>query len=229
MRIWRFADPVDDTYASAGRRGSWTDSANVGPCPVCSASLQQRAQPLVIVWEPGSDMVGDFVWPGFGSEIVVADRVLAALQSRFTGFEPGPIEMIEEPDLLLRDRRRVTLPYTGPALHELWTTSWVDADLKRSTVELESKCAQCGMESWRVDGIEHWDSVFDPQERRLIRTRVPRIADSGVYIRAVDLRGADIFRVRQLPGWVFCTDPVRDLVLERGFSNADFLEMGDAM
>jgi hypothetical protein len=227
MRIWRLADPADDSYATAGRRGSWTEPTGVGPCPECSASRQQRAQPLVMVWEPGSDVIGDFVWPGFGSEVVVTDPVLVRL-SRFTGFEPGPLEFVDEPDLGSGPGRRVGLPYAGPELHELWTTTWIDADLERSTMEQEGSCSACGFESWHVDGVEHWDTAWDTHEQELERTRVARAAGRGVYVRGADLGGADIFRVRQLPGWVLCTDMVRDLVRERRFSNVDFLEMGDA-
>jgi hypothetical protein len=228
MRIWRFASPRDDTYAAAGRRGAWTEAAGGGTCPECSASRQERAQPLILVWEPGSDRIGDFVWPGFGSEVVATEGAFAALESRFAGFERGPIEMVDEPDLAEDRRPRVRLPYEGPDLYELWTTARVGADVDRSTIRLERRCGTCGTEFWEVDGVEHWDSAFSPAERRLVRTRVPREPASGIYVRREDLAGAAVFRVRQFPGWVFCTDPVRELVREQRFSNVDFLEMGEA-
>jgi hypothetical protein len=186
-----------------------------------------RAQPLILVWEPGSDLVGDFVWPGFGSEVVAAGQVFAAFESSFAGFERGPIEMVEEPDLGRVGEPRVTLPYEGPTLYELWTTAWANADVDRSTIRLDRRCGTCGTEFWEVNGVEHWDSVFDPNQRQLVRSRVGRDPQSGIYLRRKDLAGADVFRVAQFPGWVFCTDPVRVLVHERRFTNVDFLEMGD--
>jgi hypothetical protein len=180
-----------------------------------------------LVWEPGSDLVGDFVWPGFGSEVVAAEHVFAAFESSFTGFERGPIEMVEEPDLA-RGEPRVRLPYEGPALYELWTTAWASADADRSTIRLDRRCGTCGTEFWEVDRVEHWDSVFDPGKRQLVRTRVPRDPHSGIFLRREELAGADIFRVAQFPGWMLCTDPVRELVRERRFTNVDFLEMGEA-
>lgn len=226
MNIWRFTDPRNDGYASAGRRGSWTD-ADGGTCSGCSASRQERVRPLLMVWEPGSDVVGDFVWPGFGSEVVVTNPVLDVLSPRFTGFTVGPVHVVDESGLVTRSGPRVSLPYSGPPLHELWTTTWADADRQRSTLELERTCAICGTEFWHVDGVEHWNSRFDASEGRLVRNRVGRVAGRGVYVSADQLDGADIFRVRQLPGWVMCTDSVRDVIRERGFSNVDLLQLGE--
>lgn len=225
MTIWRFTSPKDERYAAAGRRGAWTD-ADTGTCPECSASRQTRAKPLILVWEPGSVLVGDFVWVGFGSEVVAADRVFAALEPSFAGFERGPIEMIDEPDLARGGQPRVGLPYEGPALYELWTTAWVSADVERSTIRLERLCGTCGTEFWEVDGVERWDSTFDPEKRKVVRTRIGRDPQSGLCVPRVELGGADVFRIAQFPGWVFCTDAVRDLVRERHFTNVDFLEMG---
>jgi hypothetical protein len=227
MTIWRFTSPDDDRYASAGRRGTWTD-ATAGVCPECSSSRQIRAKPLILAWEPGSVLVGDFVWPGFDSEVVAADRVFAALERNFAGFERGPIEMVDEPDIARGGQPRVRLPYEGPALYELWTTAWVSADVERSTMRLERHCGTCGTEFWELDGVERWDSVFDREKRQLVRTRIGRDPQSGIYVQRAELGGADVFRIVQFPGWVFCTDAVRDLVRERQFTNVDFLNVGEA-
>lgn len=227
MRIWRFTTPSDDRYASAGRRGSWTDG-NAGNCPECSSSRQTRTQPLILVWEPGSALVGDFVWAGFGSEVVATERVFDALESSFGGFERGPIEMVDEPDLARGAEPRVRLPYEGPPLYELWTTTRVSADVERSSVRLDRRCSTCGAEVWEVDGVERWDIAFDRDKRELVRTRIGRDPNSGIYVARAELRDAGVFRITQFPGWVFCTDSVRELVREQRFTNVDFLEMGEA-
>ena len=74
LKLWRFSDPDDDRFARASRRGTWDHG--------------HRVSPLVIEWEPDSDVVGDFVWPGLDSDIVVTEKVYKALASRFSGFEP---------------------------------------------------------------------------------------------------------------------------------------------
>jgi hypothetical protein len=184
-----------------------------------------------MVWEPGSDVVGDFVWLGFGSEVVVTEHVLAVVQAHFEGFEPGPVEMVEEPDQSpgKRRKRRVPLPYRGPALHELWVTAWAHLDRDHSSVELERRCGTCGTEFWSVYGVERWDSDLVAGRGQLVRTKTERLPGAGIFVREADLGGADIFRVHKFPGWVFCTDSVRKLVEKEGFSNVAFLEMGDTI
>lgn len=229
MRLWRFSDPSDDRFASAGRRGSWTEAAASGLCPECGDSQQVRVKPLILEWDPGSDRVGDFTWPGFGSEVVVVDRVLDVLRKHFEGFEPGPVEMVQDRKLKPGKRRkpRVWLPYEGPPLHELWVTTWVHMDRNRSSAELERRCGTCGTEAWELYGVERWDSHFDRERMELVRTKTDRLPGAGVFISEVDLAGADIFRVREFPAAVFCTDAVRALIDKESFSNVSFLEMGE--
>ncbi len=226
MKIWRFTSPDDDSYAAAGRRGAWADATR-GVCLECSSSRQARTKPLILVWEPGSVLVGDFVWPGFDSEVAAAEHVFSALEASFAGFERGPIEMVDEPELDRDGPPRVRLPYDGPALFELWTTAWASADVERSTMRMERRCGTCGTEFWEIAGVERWESTFDREKRQLVRMRVGRDPRSGISIPRAELGGADVFRVAQFPGWVLCTDPVRDLIRDREFTNVDFLEMGE--
>lgn len=221
---------MDREFATAGRRGSWEPSRNErGVCSECSASQQRRAKPLMMLWEAGSDVVGDFVWPGFDSEVVVTDRVFRLLHESFEGFETGPVEIVEDEDAPRanqRDKRRVRLPDDGRDLRELWVTAWVHLDRDRSSVELERRCGTCAAEFWEVYGVERWDSHFDRENRQLVRTKTERLPDAGIFIKEADLGPASIFRVHEFPAWVFCTDRVRELVEEEGLANVAFLEMG---
>lgn len=225
MKLWRLSDPRGHEFAEAGLRGTWSN-ANDGPCPECTASRQMREKPLVLAWQPGANEVGDFTWPGLGSDIVVAGRVLGLLQDHLSGFEAGPVEMTEDPNVSKR-AKRVLLPYKGPELHELWVTRWVHLDPVRSSVELENRCGTCGAERWEVYGVERWDSHFDPERKQLVRVKTERLPSAGILVSETDLAGDAIFRVHELPGWVFCTELVRELVEKEQFSNVSFLEMGD--
>ena len=180
---------------------------------------------MLIAWEPGSDEVGDFSWPGFDSEVVVTDPVLEALRS-FSGFEPGPVEVVEDADARRRRGTRVRLPYRGPRLHELWVTASVNMDRDRSSAELEHACPTCGAEQWELYGVERWDSHYDRGLQQLVRTKTERLPNAGVFVHETHLDGAQVFRVRELPAWIFCTDAVREVVQQAGFSNVAFLEMG---
>lgn len=226
--MWRLSDPGDGRFAAAGRRGAWkkgTEGASDAVCASCASARQVRAQPLLMVWEPGSCEVGDFTWPGFDSEVVVTPVVLEVLD-QFDGFEPGPVEIVED-SVGPRRGKRVRLPHDGPSLRELWVTAWVGMDRQRSTAELEYSCAECGAERWELYGVERWDSHWDQDLKQLVRSKTSRLPDAGIYVQSTVLGDASIFRVEEFPGWVFCTDRVRDVIEKRGFSNVSFLEMGE--
>jgi hypothetical protein len=179
-------------------------------------------------WEPGSRLIGDFVWVGLDSEIVVTDRVMNELLAAFRGFERGAVEMVDNthPRSTRNVQPRVSLPYEGPALSEMWVTAEVDIDKEHTTATLESTCAHCGRESWNLSGAELWLRRYDV-ERGLLLERAPRIEHEGIVIKDRDLRHVDVFRVRQLPAWVLCTSPVREFILDRGFTNVGFFEVGE--
>lgn len=70
---------------------------------------------------------------GFDADIVVTQCVAEGLK-KFGGFEVVPIEMVEDPKAKERDRvrrrkPRVSLPYEGPNLFDLWITQIVPLDL----------------------------------------------------------------------------------------------------
>jgi hypothetical protein len=185
---------------------------------------------MVIEWEAGSEIVGDFTWVGFGAEAFVTEAVLEALSERLSGFEPGPVEMFEEPDLdrAKETKPRVWLPYEGPRLFELLITDWVHLDGGRSSIRPSApKCSTCGSEAFHVEGVERRDSRWDKGRKELVRIHRPRLPGQGIYIAEHDLGGTSIFRIYEQPGAVFCTDRVRDFVSERGFSNVSFLERGE--
>lgn len=223
------ASPRDSEFAEVERRGGWVGPQGGEPCPACGTSRLQRAQPLRIVWRPGLEHVGDFVWTGVGPEVIAAEHVVTSLLSRFEGFEAGPVKMLDDLELSVSERKlpRVDLPYSGPPLYELRVTSWLDIDIDRSSVELERRCEVCGTEFWEAYGIERWDSHFDMERRELVRDLVPRAPNGGLIVPEAERAGVDIFRVRQFPGWTLCTDPVREHVEKDGYSNVSFLELGE--
>ncbi len=226
MTLWRFSDPRDFTFARASLRGSWSEAGTA--CEECGASSQRRVQPLVIEWEADSDTVGDFVWPGFGSDLAISDRVAVALEEKFTGFELGPVEMFQDPKLKRskKSKPRVWLPYDGPELHDLWVTPSVAIDRERSTVMLASECATCGAQQYSVDGVEKVELGWDQELKQAMETHIPRSRNAGLFVRREDLR-ADIFRVIEFPAWILCTDEVKRVIEEQKYTNAGFLEVGE--
>ena len=234
MIIWRLFDPRDPTFAEAGWRGAWSESTGQ-LCPECTASPQHRVQPLILEWEPGSDRIGDFTCTGICDGFAVTEPVGMELQRRFKGFELGPVEMIQAPKLkrpkrlTRRTKPRVWLPYTGSRLYELWLTTWVHMDRERTTAKLVRRCSTCGRERYELRGMEKTESKWDIERREGYDVHTPRTPGGGLYVGAAALEGADIFRVYEFSGWVFCTDRVKRFIEHQEFTNITFMEMGDAI
>jgi hypothetical protein len=229
MKIWRLRDPGDNFFAHASRRGTW--SSGYGLCTECDASTQQRIKPLIIEWEPGSDRIGDFTCVGFNSDAVVTDRAVKVL-IKLGGFEPGPVEMYQNPKLKRHPRSRnekprIWLPYRGPSLFDLWITRNVNLDLEKSSVKLVKACSTCGHQRYEVSGIESWETRWNKEQRETTNIHIPRELDRGIYIRETVLEGNGFFRVREVPSWIFCTDPVKILIQEEKLTHIEFLKMGD--
>lgn len=215
MKLWRLSDPSDFRYARASRRGTW------------EGTPPRRVQPLVIEWEPDSEVVGDFVWPGFDTDIVIAERVGKALkEAGVTGFELAPVRMVENSEKSKRTSRRpgVKLPYAGPQLWELWVTAWAELDRKRSTVKVVGTQPD-GTEQYEVSGVEGREAIWDQQRLELVKKRRPRIDGQGLFVRTE----AGIFRAAEFPGWIFCTDETKELIESHDFTNVSFLEMGEVL
>ena len=210
--LWRFSDPGDFSFARASRRGTWHGEPQV------------RIRPLVMEWEAGSDVIGDFTWPGFDSDIVISDRAAQALlQAGIPGFELSNIELVETRKnvrALDKGKGTVRLPYSGPVLWDLWVTETAALDRERSTITCDH---EGGTPQWEVKGVEWREAVWDSQLKMLNKILHPRVEGQGLFVRTA--RG--IFRVAEFPGWIFCSDDVKTLIENRCFTNVSFLQMGD--
>jgi hypothetical protein len=95
MTIWQLVARDAPRFAEAGRRGAWSETA---ACSRCGRPTKDedgeapaRVQPLIVAWEPGSDVIADFTELGFGADWLVRAEVLEAMAARFEGFECGPV------------------------------------------------------------------------------------------------------------------------------------------
>lgn len=106
-------------------------------------------------------------------------------------------------------------------------TASVPLDRERTTLELISKCSTCGDEEVEAAGLPRTEPVEDPATDTAELVFVPRAPGEGIFVRREDLGTADLFRLRELPGWVLCTPEVKDFVEEREYTNVTFDEMGE--
>lgn len=210
MKLYHFESPENFSYAQATRRGTWYPSPSK-ICPECNTSRQTRIAPLIIEWEAGSVIIGDFVWPGLNTELVVVQKVKEVFQLHFEGVEYKGIEFWENPRLTRlkngsrKIKPRVKLPYTGHTLWNVVPIYWCHIDHQLSGVSVAKNCLTCGKVIYNTPP---W------HQRHLV----------------VDLttwNGVDIFHIKEYSGAIFCTERVVDLVQKFKFTNVSFLEDGE--
>jgi hypothetical protein len=88
-------------------------------------------------------------------------------------------------------------------------------------------CATCGNEHWELFGAERMDHYLETGKTELAWMHADRVPGAGLFVSEEERAGADIFRIREFPGWMFCLDVVRDMIVSSGFSNVAFREMGE--
>lgn len=217
MRIWRLTDPNDHRFAVGSRIGTWKEENG----------KSQRVPPLVIEWERGSTIIGDFVWPGFDFELVAKEHVFRTLRDEFGGIKAEPVQIVP----LRRKPRRIVEDgnlHTWSAhvdLVDIWILTHVAVDLEKSTRQLVVH--EDGGTEYEFGGIEHVDWYTVPGALVPECRRVPRLPGAGIFVKSDALKGQSFFKVNQCPAWNFCTDRVRDFILERQYTNVDFFEMGE--
>lgn len=214
-RLWQPTDPRDFGFAEGRIRGAWDESR--GLCKACGYNLVREIAPLIITWEPGSDLVGDFTWPG-SARTLVSERAADVLE-RFAPIVRGPVEYVDDPG---RRRRkgdtRVPFPYEGPPQVEVRSSVCVDVDLARSTIDASPPCDHCGSVYRTIHG---W-------ETRARGEIVPREPGNGLFVPTADLGGAGVFHLHQTSGRpLYCTTEVRRAIEAEGLTNVHFAEIGD--
>jgi hypothetical protein len=194
----------------------------------------ERAQPLMLEWEAGSDTVGDFTW--VGSQALAGKAIiLEYLSSHLKGFTLGPVEFVQDQRLKRplrpssRTRQRIWLPYDGPMLCEVWITSLVPLDKERSSLRVKQKCDLCGRTQYEIEGVEVFQSRWDVEQKTLKQVSKARSPEQGLIIDENALKDSAIFRISEFPYWIFCTDHMKRFLENRSFTNLRFLEYGDVL
>lgn len=209
MILFHFQYSETHEYAFATRRGTWFPK-NAKLCPVCHRSTQKRINPLIIEWEPGSDKIGDFVWPALSTELVVTQRVKDAFQMRFPELEFDIVEFWQNPQIkqpsrtTTRTKPRIWLPYKGPKLYSVTPTKWCRLDQQKSNVMGKKLCTSCNRE------------IYD----------LPNLAENCLVLDTTTWGGENIFRIHEYPGVIFCTNRVKDIVEQFDFTNVRFIQDG---
>jgi len=201
------------------------------PCANCfEGATFKISYPIVIEWIPGSDILGDFTWPGEG-RAVVKFSVYNAVQSRFPMVRFDSVQMMQDPKLRIpknkrRAKPRIWLPYEGPELIELIPT--YRAPVHPSTTwEFSSLCETCGKSSKMLAGAESKMQRWDQKRQVLVPNWKAREPGKGLFISRSAIAGYPIFWAEEFSTPIFCTDEFKHFIEDRGFTNIDFLEWGE--
>ena len=231
--LWYLKEPLDTSFAQAGGR---SPDKRIVPalCARCGRGARYvTPRPLILEWEPGADVIGDFTWPG-GGRVAVKRTVFDILARKFSGFHAENVEMVQDPKLkrpkrpASRSKPRIWLPYTGPELVELWPDCPVPF-LPATTFEVAWRCEDCGNEPLQLSGIELKMQRYDSDTGELVPDHHPRVPGKGVFVSASAVGDHPIFRLTESAGTILCTDEVKSFVLREGFTNVDFGEYGDVV
>jgi hypothetical protein len=187
-------------YAHFSALGTWVSQRE--PCEACKWHWQRLGPPLLVKWQPSTEVIGDFSWDGpLGYTFVVKENVAKSLRAMRFECDFLPVEYVE-PELLGKSKC-VPFPYEGVKL--LWTSckSFVDLDMHASEVTITKSCSVCGdvRYTFRYDGI---------------------------IVRARELHSQMMFRIRSNGNSdaTFVTEEGRQMMQREGFTNIAFSEAG---
>jgi|ERR1700722_633255 len=209
-RFYNLARLDYSDYATASYEGTFKKNP---PCPNCKNQGFQRWErisPLVIEWQPDSDLIGDFTWPSGLGELVVTDRVKQCLELQsVTGVDFGPVKMIQNPKLKKptrmssRTKKRIWLPYEGPPLWDMLTCSWCNLDMIASKRTITYECSICHRQEYS----------YTP--------------DTPLVVNPDTWDGSEVFRIREMGRLVFVLGRVKSIIEKNSFSNVTVEERGN--
>jgi hypothetical protein len=205
----RFFDLVRNDYRSVYAHALMSGTYEQLPrCAKCRLAARKRVPPLVIEWDYGSIVIGDFTWPAGLGEIAVTDRVKSCIVSNgFSGVSFDTVKMVQRQGLKKprkdsKARTRVWLPYDGPPLWSLVVTSWCDLDVAASARSFVSECDECK----RMRMIVH-DSA------------------APLVVMPETWQGTGFFCIRELE-MVFISEAVKKAIEQHDFTNVQMKERG---
>lgn len=213
MLIWTLAEPHEDKFARAIRLGEWAKNGE---------GQDIRTSPLVIEWQPSSTKLGEVTVVGFGSDVFARKEFSKKLkESGVKGFKEGSV-IVKRTNI-----KRIPSLETDGELIEIIPEVWIDCDLKKSSVRKVSDAS--GNVQYEITGTEHYKSDWDDDKKALVRKKVSRQAGSGLLVPRSSLDSPLIFRVRQFPAFVCCTDDAKNVMEGIGVTNVDFLQIGETI
>lgn len=219
MKTFHMLACVPSNYA---KFASHDELRVINECKHCGGRRFERLFPAKIEYLGGQ--VADF--HNAGTTLIARRSVAEELTGRFPGIEVKDVLMHTGVSLWSGSEKRPIMAreYSGPELAELWFPLDVPPNPRLSSLLEVDRCDECGILAYEVMGVERISKV-EPSELFRNGFNYHRSPDMGLRIRRSDL-GAN-FAYRFNGGRRQVLEPVRDYILERGFTNADFIDYGE--
>ncbi len=177
-------------FRAFSHRGTW---ANAGLCNTCERSLASLVEPLLVQWDEGSEIIGDFSYCAY--TVVVKPTVVDFLKENAFEFEYRRTAVVP-PNPEVPRIPRVAYPYEGSTLHWVVPRILLPLDAARSGVGIESSCSACGYTRWRFarEGIVIDSAVWAGEKV----FRIEHFAPSGAIV--ITEEGLSILRGTSFSG-----------------------------
>ena len=198
MRLYQLEDLLQNSlYAEISRVGTWSEGYL---CKHCGLSTEENIEPLQIEFEPGSEVIGSFLWSGY--TCVVIDAIRDFMEEHDFGCKFGTVEVLK-PTTPLRKRKRVPFPYKGPKLHWLRPQAILSLDESRSEIRRQIDCPDC-------------KQVLYEFKR------------SGLVLPKAEWNQEKIFFLKQYSKNKICyiVEPALKMLISAGFTNLGHREVG---
>jgi hypothetical protein len=185
-----------DSLRGYGAPASWDDAMELEQvtCPIAEGHMRGGARIGHLRIVLPSPRVGDFV-ATWHNEWLIQDHVLECFrEAGFTGFDVAPVEVTK-----VRRQRRVArgkpiAVQPPPRLWELVVTGWGGEVPDESGIRMTYYCEGCGYTRY-----SDW-------------TNPEHVIDRAQW------DGSDFFTVWPLPRFIFVTDRVAELIVERKYT-----------
>lgn len=198
MKFYLLDDPqIPAKYAMFSHLGTW--SSNYKHCKFCGLHSQKLIEPLLVEWEPGTDVIGDFSWCGY--TMIVRDQVKQFFDDQELNCLYGKIKYV--PPTGKKRPKRVPFPYTGPRLYWAICQNRILLNEKLSGVDLEIDCKVCG------------------QKKYTFRQK-------GIVINKVNWKGEKMFLIDQFgkSKATFVIETFLKELISQKFTNFSYIESG---
>ncbi len=188
------ADASSD-YASFSHVGTWTKGVL---CQKCEQPTSKLISPLMIEWEPGSSVIGDFSWCGY--TVVVSTSTRNFLIDSGADCEFRDVVVVAP---TTKSKKIVPYPYEGPKLKWLIPTNRIPLNESKSGVKLLIDCDECKQKKYTFKA-------------------------EGLHIDKNNWLGQNIFYIEQYTrsDAIFVTEEIRNIILKSKLSNITFSEAG---